>query len=904
MRNLNVKPTFIKNSSPFKLSLLTLSILTISACGAGGGGSFEADVHYQNDKNTPINEQKKQQNNHHKNNNNDENEELQTGYAVEIPIRNIAQTDKPYTGGDPIIEAILGDYDQAEHYLPVAKITPFTNGNLAESAFQTQLQTEGSNGKYKDGQLREPDYLLNSKKLAFVLNEEFGVPNPYDNNNDYNNIHGAVDGSGSSLGGEDSKTHPKHIKFFNNIDVGYATVFSRYKDETATKDNNRSGMGGFVYYRGVNPSQALPTKDQDLEYQGIWAYTTDADINRYKDLITDAEAVDANSKSSSAAGFDDASSGEHGISRGGTSYAEPKTLGHIAKFNINFGKKSFKGDLSVVKGDLRGGEYQYKDKTGQNYLVDTHPEMTKEERRKAATIKRFELEGEIKGNTFAGNANAVKNNDAFDNYFHDSQDMKGSFFGDNAEELAGKFTNQNANGDNSLFVVFGGKRSPESEKLVQGTDGANKDQEKIMDAFVVGYDLPSENGNPIEVAYIRNNLDNFGNKEVLHINGQTINLFEDREIVRENNRYDLDNLIIGRYIAKDGSSIRDQFKQSELISKINQLKKYWEEVISLDVNENMMWEDEYSEDDVSEDESLVENQSMIDEENKTEKDISKLSKEEILSKLQERLEEINDIEQQNENLGEYDEYVMDPKLEMLQMRMMELFGKLDLGEKLTKDEQNTLDFIQNLLSGSDEKEIISNYIKILSSYSDKAIHAAMYNWLSEDSLSDADKALIQSTITNNFNGGAYFLQGNSTPLKDMPATGTANYQGKWFGRIEKDGRYASPNQTAANINVDFGNKKLTGELTGDHSRKVFDIRADIHGNQFKGTANTPSEGFNIADSSNSSHSQPIYVHMKDAKVQGGFFGPKAQDLGGSVLYNDAKTKTKAVAVFGATKQSK
>ena len=945
MRNLS--PTFNKNPSPFKLSLLTLSILTVSACGAGGG-SFDADVHYEDGKKNTVNEYKNEHQYNHQKTDNEE-EELQTGYAVEIPIRNIGQTKTAYSGGDPVIKAILGDYDQAEHYAAIGKVSPFTNGDLAENAFQTQLQEEGYNGVYEDKQsgnkylciinpslpqcsqssekqLREPNYLLDSKKLAFLLKEEFGVANPYDNNDDYDDISGAIDGGGGAFGADASKTHPKHINFFNNIDLGYATVFSRYKDQPKSLEENRSGMGGFVYYRGTNPSQSLPTKDQELEYQGVWAYTTDADLNRYKDLVKDPSAVDNNTKSSNAAGFDGASSGEHGISRGGTSYAEPYTLGHIAKFNINFGQKSFKGDLSVVKGDYRGSEYQYKDKTGQSYLVDNHPNMTKEERRKAATVKRFELEGEIKGNTFKGNAKAVQNKDPFDNYFHDSQDMKGSFFGANGEELAGKFSNKNANGDNSLFVVFGGKRSADSEKLVQGQDDAGKDQEKIMDAFVVGYDLP-DSENPVEVAYIRNNLDNFGHKEVLHINGETINLYENKDIVRDDNRYDLDNLIIGRYIAKGGASMRDQFKENPAFEQAKALQEFW--------NKNIHLEAQDGEDDGEQHAKLTD-----------------LSKEEVLAALSSEKTKVEEKMQANQNELEKIMLAMDA----LEGGMDDMFGddesydeeaydddsydsdseddsddyadtddsdnddgyaesdsdeELDDSEEMPFGEDFDLDTaiekidiltqeneaLQTKLTTLEEKQSFIQKIDF-----ENVLKPALNNWISEDSLSDKDKALIQRTITNNFNGGAYFLQGNSTPVKDMPASGTATYQGKWFGRVEKDGRYASPSKTAANFNVDFGNKKLTGELTGDHSRKIFDIRADIRGNQFEGTANTPEEGFNIADSSNSSHSQPIYVHMKDAKVQGGFFGPKAQDLGGSVLYNDATTKTKAVAVFGATKQ--
>lgn len=82
----------------------------------------------------------------------------------------------------------------------------------------------------------------------------------------------------------------------------------------------------------------------------------------------------------------------------------------------------------------------------------------------------------------------------------------------------------------------------------------------------------------------------------------------------------------------------------------------------------------------------------------------------------------------------------------------------------------------------------------------------------------------------------------------------------------------------------------------------------IEGNGFKGTAKTGNDGF--APDQNSS-TGTYKVHIANAEVQGGFYGPKAEELGGWFAYpGDKQTKnatnasgnSSATVVFGAKRQ--
>ncbi|HGJ8709453.1 TPA: transferrin-binding protein-like solute binding protein [Neisseria gonorrhoeae] len=164
-----------------------------------------------------------------------------------------------------------------------------------------------------------------------------------------------------------------------------------------------------------------------------------------------------------------------------------------------------------------------------------------------------------------------------------------------------------------------------------------------------------------------------------------------------------------------------------------------------------------------------------------------------------------------------------------------------------------------------------------------------------------------------------FLQGERTDEKEIPKEQNVVYLGTWYGHIAINGtswtREASnqENGNRAKFDVNFSGKKITGTLTAANRQEAtFTIDAMIEGNGFKGTAKTGDGGF-APDQNNSTGTHK--VHIAEAKVQGGFYGPSAKELGGWFAYpgngqaENAQTSSgngnsagSATVVFGAKRQ--
>lgn len=164
-----------------------------------------------------------------------------------------------------------------------------------------------------------------------------------------------------------------------------------------------------------------------------------------------------------------------------------------------------------------------------------------------------------------------------------------------------------------------------------------------------------------------------------------------------------------------------------------------------------------------------------------------------------------------------------------------------------------------------------------------------------------------------------FLQGERTDEKEILKDGNVVYLGTWYGHIAINGtswtREASnqENGNRAKFDVNFKDKKITGTLTAANRQEAtFTIDAMIEGNGFKGTAKTGDGGF-APDQNNSTGTHK--VHIAEAKVQGGFYGPNAEELGGWFAYpgngqaENAQTSSgngnsagSATVVFGAKRQ--
>lgn len=164
-----------------------------------------------------------------------------------------------------------------------------------------------------------------------------------------------------------------------------------------------------------------------------------------------------------------------------------------------------------------------------------------------------------------------------------------------------------------------------------------------------------------------------------------------------------------------------------------------------------------------------------------------------------------------------------------------------------------------------------------------------------------------------------FLQGERTDEKEIPKEQNVVYLGTWYGHIAINGtswtREASnqKNGNRAKFDVNFKDKRITGTLTAENrSEATFTIDGKIEGNGFKGTAKTGNDGF-APDQNNSIVTHK--VRIANAEVQGGFYGPNAQELGGWFAYpGNEQTKNaqassgsgnsagSATVVFGAKRQ--
>lgn len=163
-----------------------------------------------------------------------------------------------------------------------------------------------------------------------------------------------------------------------------------------------------------------------------------------------------------------------------------------------------------------------------------------------------------------------------------------------------------------------------------------------------------------------------------------------------------------------------------------------------------------------------------------------------------------------------------------------------------------------------------------------------------------------------------FLQGERTDEKEIPSEQNVVYRGSWYGHIA-NGTSWSGNASdkeggnRAEFTVNFGEKKINGTLTAENRQAAtFTIEGTIQDNGFSGTAKTADLGFDL-DQSNTTGTPKAYI--TNAKVQGGFYGPKAEELGGWFAYSDDKqtknatdasgngnSASSATVVFGAKRQ--
>lgn len=277
------------------------------------------------------------------------------------------------------------------------------------------------------------------------------------------------------------------------VDAGY--VYVKGKDEikwTSERKqfSNRLGYDGFVYYSGERPSQSLPSAGT-VEYSGNWQYMTD--VKRHR--------------AGKAVGIDNLGYLTfYGNDVGATSYAAKdvdEREKHPAKYTVDFGNKTLKGEL--IKN-------QY---------------VKPREQQKPLTI--YDITAKLDGNRFTGSAKVnteLKKSyaDKEHLFFHTDADqrLEGGFFGDNGEELAGRFISN----DNSVFGVFAGKQKTDAS----GTNPAMPSEKhtKILDSRKISVDeATDEKARPFAISP----MPDFGHPDKLLVEGREISLVKDTQTI-------------------------------------------------------------------------------------------------------------------------------------------------------------------------------------------------------------------------------------------------------------------------------------------------------------------------------------------------------------------------------------
>ncbi|HGG9367104.1 TPA: transferrin-binding protein-like solute binding protein [Neisseria meningitidis] len=281
------------------------------------------------------------------------------------------------------------------------------------------------------------------------------------------------------------------------VHAGY--VFTRNgKDEIeqtldGKRVTHRFGYDGFVYYSGEHPSQSLPSSGT-VQYSGNWQYMTDAIRHRTGKAVASVDL-----------GY----TTYYGNEIGAASYEARDADGrekHPAKYTVDFDKKTLTGQL-------------IKNQYVQNKNNPDEP-------KKPLTI--YDITATLDGNRFTGSASvnpdlAKSHANKEHLFFHANADqrLEGGFFGDNGEELAGRFISN----DNSVFGVFAGKKTNAS-----GTNPAMPSEKhtKILDSLKISVD---EAADEKARTFAISPMPDFGHPDKLLVEGREIPLVNQEQII-------------------------------------------------------------------------------------------------------------------------------------------------------------------------------------------------------------------------------------------------------------------------------------------------------------------------------------------------------------------------------------
>lgn len=300
--------------------------------------------------------------------------------------------------------------------------------------------------------------------------------------------------STASITTSEKKNERYSYKF---VDAGY--VYVKGEDEIKwTSDHkqfsNRLGYDGFVYYSGERPSQSLPSAGT-VEYSGNWQYMTD--VKRHR--------------AGKAVGIDNLGYITfYGNDVGATSYAAKDADDrekHPAKYTVDFGNKTLTGKL--IK----------------NQYVKPN------EQQKPLTI--YDITAKLDGNRFIGSAKVnpdLEKSHANKEhlFFHADADqrLEGGFFGDNGEELAGRFISN----DKSVFGVFAGKQKTETANAADTKPALPSEKHtKILDSLKISVDEATDDH---ARKFAISSMPDFGHPDKLLVEGREIPLVNKEQIIK------------------------------------------------------------------------------------------------------------------------------------------------------------------------------------------------------------------------------------------------------------------------------------------------------------------------------------------------------------------------------------
>lgn len=396
---------------------------------------------------------------------------------------------------------------------------------------------------------------------------------------------------------------------YKYVRAGY--VYTRFGTDEIEQNSggkqvtHRLGYDGFVYYSGERPSQSLPSAGT-VEYSGNWQYMTDAKRHR----------------AGQAVGIDNLGYITfYGNDVGATSYAAKdvdEREKHPAKYTVDFDKK-------ILKGELIKNQY-VRDRNGP-YNPLTIYDIT-------ATLDGNRFTGSAKVNTKLETSHADKEH----LFFHDDADqrLEGGFFGDNGEELAGRFISN----DKSVFGVFAGKQKTEAANAADTKPALTSGKHtKILDSLKISVDEAADSN---ARKFAISPMPDFGHPDKLLVEGReiplvsqekTIELADGRKMTIRACCDFLTYVKLGR-IKTDRPAVKPK-AQDEEDSGINNGEESEDEID----DEEEGTEDEVVEDEDSEEDEVSEDGNSEDEEEIAEEDNDEAEEEEAEEPEEESPEE-------------------------------------------------------------------------------------------------------------------------------------------------------------------------------------------------------------------------------------------------------------------------